>query len=315
MRTVWFDVGQGRETIYNRYFTYGRQQPLQTLSFLLTTLGSDLLLNCAMGSALGTTLPSKSLFHPKIAEKEMVKYLMPVYYIDEKLTEEESKTAADAWNLILNDKSPEYLRRRSSEPNFPYNCCVTFFYDGYYSRLFDIHPNCRPLFKNGMKAQGRFLVKMITLSLSEFEDPERFDRTLVKLAEVHYERGVRACECQFLSSLNIFLWLNSLLFFIDGIVGEVLLWSLRNALGPTIYTLAMHRIWVKIYSRMLTTILPIALALEMKGDGPKDAKGVHGEMFTGRDATTTNSGESKGENGGEVLKCEHLRAANVVQNV
>ncbi len=66
---------------------------------------------------------------------------------------------------------------------------------------------------------------------------------------------------------------------------------------------------------MLTTILPIALALEMKGDGPKDAKGVHGEMFTGRDATTTNSGESKGENGGEVLKCEHLRAANVVQNV
>lgn len=122
-----------------------------------------------MGSALGTTLPSKSLFHPKIAEKEMVKYLMPVYYIDEKLTQEESKTAADAWNLILNDKSPEYLRR-SSEPNFPYNCCVTFFYDGYYSRLFDIHPNCRPLFKNGMKAQGRFLVKMITLSLSEFED-------------------------------------------------------------------------------------------------------------------------------------------------
>lgn len=133
---------------------------------------------------------------------------MPVYYIDEKLTQEESKTAADAWNLILNDKSPEYLRR-SSEPNFPYNCCVTFFYDGYYSRLFDIHPNCRPLFKNGMKAQGRFLVKMITLSLSEFEDPERFDRTLVKLAEVHYERGVRACECKSLSSLlNIFLWLN-----------------------------------------------------------------------------------------------------------
>lgn len=154
-----------------------------------------------MGGALATTSQSHALFHPRINENEMVKYLMPVYYIDEDLTLEESKAASTAWDLILQDKSPEYLRRKASEPNFPYGCCVTFFYDGYYSRLFDIHPNCRPLFKNGMKAQGRFLVKMITLSLSEFEDRERFDRTLVKLAEVHYDRGVRAVECMISMSL------------------------------------------------------------------------------------------------------------------
>lgn len=119
--------------------------------------------------------------------------MRPVYYIDEVVTREEIQMALANWELILHEQAPEFLRRRKEEAEkFPYHSCVIFFYDSYYTRLFDIHPACRPLFKSGMKAQGRFLVKLISFSLSEFENPERFD----KLTEVHYHHGVQAVECK-----------------------------------------------------------------------------------------------------------------------
>ena len=149
-----------------------------------------------MGGAISSTIPGTSIKKLKKSEEEMVRFMLPVYYVDEEITKEEIKAASDTWDSILNDKAPEYLRRKAEEENFPYNCCVTFFYDSYYTRLFDIHPTCRPLFKSGMKAQGRFLVKMISFSLSEFDNPEKFEKALIKLTEVHYHRGVRAVECK-----------------------------------------------------------------------------------------------------------------------
>jgi hypothetical protein len=53
----------------------------------------------------------------------------------------------------------------------------------------------RPMFKSGLKSQGKFLVKMISLSLSLVDDPDKFQVTLVKLTEVHNKRGVKAIEC------------------------------------------------------------------------------------------------------------------------
>jgi hypothetical protein len=47
-----------------------------------------------------------------------------------------------------------------------------------------------------MKSQGKFLVKMISLALSELEDRNKFEKNLVKLALMHYERGVKAVECK-----------------------------------------------------------------------------------------------------------------------
>ncbi len=113
---------------------------------------------------------------------------------------EERKLASDAWNLILNDKAPEFLAKKGTQ-GFEYMSSVIFFYDTFYARLFDIHPMARALFKNGMKSQGKFLVQMISLALSELDDKPKFERTLVKLAEVHNYRGVKAVECESLSAL------------------------------------------------------------------------------------------------------------------
>ena len=39
-------------------------------------------------------------------------------------------------------------------------------------------------------------MKMISLALSELEDRNKFEKNLVKLALMHYERGVKAVECK-----------------------------------------------------------------------------------------------------------------------
>lgn len=130
------------------------------------------------------------------SETEIIRLMFPVYYTIEVISHEERKRALDSWNMILDDKSPEFLSKRG-KPDFAYTSCVTFFYDSFYTRLFDIHPMCKQLFKNGMRSQGKFLVKMISLAMSELEDPEKFDKNLVKLAEIHYQRGVKAVECKY----------------------------------------------------------------------------------------------------------------------
>ena len=66
----------------------------------------------------------------------------------------------------------------------------------FFFQLFEVHPMSKSLFKNGMQSQGTFLVKMISLALSALEDPENFDTSLMKLAEVHYYRGVKSVECK-----------------------------------------------------------------------------------------------------------------------
>jgi len=50
----------------------------------------------------------------------------------------------------------------------------------------------------------------------------------------------------------------------DGIVGEVLFWVLRQVLGAEMYSHAVHMAWVKVYNRMLSIIVPKAVALEVR---------------------------------------------------
>ena len=52
---------------------------------------------------------------------------------------------------------------------------------------------------------------------------------------------------------------------VDGIVGEVLFYSLRVVLGSA-YTPEVHHVWIKIFCRMLRTIIPSAVYLELHND-------------------------------------------------
>lgn len=55
----------------------------------------------------------------------------------------------------------------------------------------------------------------------------------------------------------------------DGIVGEVLFYVLHFVLGPSVYTREVHIAWVKVYNRMIRTIIPVAVSLELR-TGPSE---------------------------------------------
>jgi hypothetical protein len=147
-------------------------------------------------SALSPTLTSN--------EEEVVKLMFPVYYTPLNVTENENEIAAQLWTLILEDKSPIYMSRKENDPNFHHASCVSFFYDAFYRRLFDIHPLCRPMFKSGIKGQGKFLVNMISFALSQFSNPNDYKRVLHSLAEGHAKKGVRAVECKNMTIVVVF---------------------------------------------------------------------------------------------------------------
>lgn len=127
-------------------------------------------------------------------QDEIVRLMLPIYYTSETLTDRELDLAKKAWAVIMNNTAPEFVRLRK-DPNFPHQTCMKYFYHNFYHRLFDIHPLARELFKD-VNQQGHFLVKIISLALSERDDPVKYEATLVKLAEIHNERGVKAVECK-----------------------------------------------------------------------------------------------------------------------
>lgn len=51
---------------------------------------------------------------------------------------------------------------------------------------------------------------------------------------------------------------------IDGIFGEVLFWTIKLTVGKTNYDTVTHTAWVKIYSKMLSIILPISVKYELQ---------------------------------------------------
>lgn len=175
---------------------------------------------------------------------DVVGVMFPVYYTESEVTESDHKLANETWDLILDDTSPLYMEGQK-DPAFAaeYGSCIMFFYDTFYRRLFDVHPMCKAMFKSGMKAQGKALVKIVTLSLSMFHEDARFDAVLAKLATVHNERGVKAVEY--------------------GIMGESLIWALSKVLGAATFTPAVMTAWIRVYCRMLKVMLPLAVTHEL----------------------------------------------------
>lgn len=47
-------------------------------------------------------------------------------------------------------------------------------------------------------------------------------------------------------------------------MGEVLFWTLNRCIGSKLYTAELHLAWVKIMSRMLRTMVPVAVAYELR---------------------------------------------------
>ncbi len=90
----------------------------------------------------GASLPTYTAHQTrqwKAGDRAIVDLMMPVYYSRSEVTQQDIDTASAVWNLILNDESPEFLKKKADE-NVPFESCIMWFYDTFYNRLFDVHP-------------------------------------------------------------------------------------------------------------------------------------------------------------------------------
>ena len=199
----------------------------------------------------------------------VVSIMMPVYYIhNAKVSHSDIEEAAASWKLITDDTSTEFERRKKN-PKFTHFSCISWFFSNFYNRLFDIHPLCKSLFGSGLQSQGRFLVKMISLTLSQLGDEVKFGETMSELVKRHCERGVKAIEY--------------------GVVGDVLFWCIKTCIGESAFNERVQLAWTKIYSKMLQVIVPAAVSYERQGLHRSDVKRM-------RYVTSSEKIETKGTN-------------------
>lgn len=194
----------------------------------------------------GTSVGKKSPV-PQLAGKErideIVKFVLPVYYTTAPITAEELDEANKVWKMVMNNRSVHFDSMKKADPEKIHHANVMeLFYEVFYTRQFDVHPTCKPLFKRPINKQGNFLMRIISMLLAEIDQPDKFHKTLVNLTNLHNKIGVVAYEY--------------------GISGEILLFTLKKVLGDAFTPLA-HRAWIKIYSRILDHIVPNAVEFEI----------------------------------------------------
>jgi len=186
-----------------------------------------------MGAIIGGAKPVK--------EEEELVVKFPSYYIEGvDLTMDDCVRARQSWLLIVEDQSPEFQAKKQA---IQATSCVSWFYDSFYTRLFEVAPTTKPLFKNDMIVQGKALVKMITAALGLLNETTQLVEALQGLAWGHAGKGVVSSQY--------------------GVVGETLLWTLAKVLGEA-FTDEVKTSWLKIYCVMLSVILPAAVDEEKK---------------------------------------------------
>jgi len=101
--------------------------------------------------------------------------------------------------------------------------------DMFYTRLFEIDPKLRTLFKGDMTEQGRKLMAMIGFVVANLHRIEEFVPAIQDLARRHAGYGVTSTDYD--------------------TVGGALIWTLEKGLGSD-FTLATRAAWVSCYGAL-----------------------------------------------------------------
>ena len=143
-----------------------------------------------MGAGGSSSYSGDPLFKGKTVN-DIAQLMMPVYYSKDDATIDDLTLVALSWGMITEQPSPSFVEKFGSDQT-----PLVIFYTEFYKRLFDISPMSKNLFKNDMTAQGKMLVKVISLALSEATHADRFTGALTALAQRHFKYGVKAVECK-----------------------------------------------------------------------------------------------------------------------
>jgi hemoglobin-like flavoprotein len=104
----------------------------------------------------------------------------------------------------------------------------------FYTKLFELDPSLRPLFRGNLEEQGKKLMDMLTMIISRLQRLQDIETEVRALGHRHVSYGTRPEHYQ--------------------TVGQALLWSLENALGDR-WTEETSQAWAEAYNRMASTML------------------------------------------------------------
>ncbi|MHB1586906.1 MAG: globin family protein [Acidiferrobacteraceae bacterium] len=101
--------------------------------------------------------------------------------------------------------------------------------DLFYARLFVLNPKLKSLFQDDIRDQGRKLMVMIDVAVAHLERLDTIRPAIEDLGQRHVHYGVRSEDYD--------------------TVGQALLWTLTQALGPR-FTPGARAAWSKIYTTL-----------------------------------------------------------------
>ena len=56
-----------------------------------------------------------------------------------------------------------------------------------------------------------------------------------------------------------------------------MLWTIRKIVGDAVYTSEVHNAWIRVYSRMLSLMVPLAVKFEMETEGVRQEERIRRE--------------------------------------
>jgi len=107
----------------------------------------------------------------------------------------------------------------------------------FYTRLFELDPSLRPLFKTDLKTQGEKLMSTLKLVVVGLSNPEKVIPAVQSLGKRHAGYGVQPQHY--------------------ATVGEALLWTLEKGLGDA-YTSEVKDAWVSAFTLLSNLMLEAA---------------------------------------------------------
>jgi hemoglobin-like flavoprotein len=116
----------------------------------------------------------------------------------------------------------------------------------FYARLFELDPTIRPLFTSDLKQQGEKLITVLAFAVRGLNQPDGIVDAVKRLGQRHVQYGVRAHDY--------------------GTVGEALLWTLAQELGPA-FTQEVQDAWTAAY-QLLAGLMQEAAATIATGVTP-----------------------------------------------
>jgi hemoglobin-like flavoprotein len=109
----------------------------------------------------------------------------------------------------------------------------------FYGRLFELEPSLRAMFKGDLKAQSKKLMDMVTLVVAKLQKLEDIETEVKALGQRHVRYGTRPEHY--------------------AVVGEALLWTLENGLGPR-WNEEVKQAWTEVYTILASAMIKAAEA-------------------------------------------------------